>query len=152
MKFHELLQQRDALIRQTRLANVAFAYERLADFTARIARARLRGSVVLRAGDSGEGEPWPTLAAEEGSQAAIEEHFLEEDIIELADILAFLAEGQPPAELRFRLEDLEERVLPRLHEELAGAGITPRSKRWRLPGSPTADRPDPRGYGAEGIR
>lgn len=43
MNFHHLILQRDALLRQARLANAAYAYQRLGEFAARIARARLRG-------------------------------------------------------------------------------------------------------------
>ncbi|HWA27199.1 MAG TPA: hypothetical protein VG734_16200, partial [Lacunisphaera sp.] len=106
MQFHQFLHQRDSLLRQARLANVAFAYSRLAALSNRIARSRLRGLVVLRAGDAGDGQPWPHLIAETASQAVIEEHFLEEDVIDLADIIAFIDEGRRREELCFRLEEL----------------------------------------------
>ncbi|MDI1249112.1 MAG: hypothetical protein PSV13_09640 [Lacunisphaera sp.] len=51
MNFQQLLQQRDALLRQARLANTAYAYRRLDEFAGRIARARLHGAVTLRPGD-----------------------------------------------------------------------------------------------------
>jgi hypothetical protein len=123
MKFMQLLHQRDALIRQARLANVAFAYLRLRDFTSRISRAGLRGAVTLRGGDPATELPWPELAAEEGSQAAIEEHFLDEDVIELADILAFLHDTNHLGSLSFRLQDLGPRYLPQLRHELEIAHI-----------------------------
>ena len=125
MKFTQLLHQRDALIRQARLANVAFAYQRLGDFAARIARARLRGAVTLHGGDPAADQPWPRLVADEGSQAALEEHFLDEDVIELADILAFLHEAGPITELSFRIEDIGPRYLSRLRHELELAHIVP---------------------------
>ena len=128
MKFTQLLQQRDALLRQTRLANVAFAYQGLRTFVARAGRARLYGEVTLRAGDPSTGQPWPTLTAEEGSQAVLEEHFLDEDIVELADILAFLNDSKSAGELRFQLEDLDILVIPRLHRELAAAGVLPNGR------------------------
>jgi hypothetical protein len=124
MNFHQLLQQRDALLRQARLANAAFAYRRLAAFAGRIARARLHGAVTLRPGDPLENLPWPELIADEGSQAVIAEHFLDEDIIELADILAFLSGHDQPAEYAFRLEELGGRFLPGLRRELEQAGVT----------------------------
>ena len=124
MNFHQLLQQRDALLRQARLANTAFAYGRLGDLAGRIARARLHGAVTLRPGDPQENLPWPELIAEEGSQAVIEEHFLDEDVIELADILAFLSGHDQPVEYTFRLEEMGGRFLPGLRRELVQAGVT----------------------------
>jgi len=123
MNFHQLLQQHDALLRQARLANIAFAYGRLRDFAGRIARARLHGAVTLRPGDPQENLPWPELIAEEGSQSVIEEHFLDEDVIELADILAFLSGKNKLAEYTFRLEELKSRFLPGLRRELEQAGV-----------------------------
>ena len=45
MKFHHLLHQREAALRQARLTTVAFAYHELGGFAARIARGQLRGEV-----------------------------------------------------------------------------------------------------------
>jgi len=123
MKFLQLLHRRDALIRQARLANVAFAYQRLRDFATRISQAGLRGTVTLRGGDPAGELPWPELVAEECSQAAIEEHFLDEDVIELADILAFLHDTNRLGSLSFRLQDLGPRYLSRLRHELEIARI-----------------------------
>lgn len=123
MNFHQLLQQRDALLRQARLANTAYAYRRLGNLAGRIARARLHGAVTLRPGDPLENLPWPELIAEEGSQAVIAEHFLEEEIIELADIFAFLGGHDQPAECTFRLEEMGSRFLPGLRRELEQAGV-----------------------------
>jgi hypothetical protein len=125
MNFHQLILQRDALLRQARLANLAFAYGRLGEFAARIARARLSGLVRLQPGDPDGDRPWPGLVALEGSQAVIEEHFLEEDGVELADILGFLGEEVAAEGVAFRLEELGVRYLPGLRRELAQAGIDP---------------------------
>jgi hypothetical protein len=123
MNFHHFLQQRDVLLRQARLANVAFACERLGAFGARIARARLHGLVGLRPGDPASGQPWPALVALEGSQAVLEEYFLDEEIVELTDILGFLGEDLSDEAFRFRLEELAGRYVPQLQRELAAAGI-----------------------------
>jgi len=123
MNFHQLLHQRAALLRQARLANTAFAYQWLAGFIARLTRARLHGLVVLRPGDPAGAHPWPELTALEDSQAAIEEHFLDEDIVELADVLTFLGEDLHSGGLTFRLDELESRYLPRLRQELEAAGF-----------------------------
>ena len=123
MNFHQLLHQRAVLLRQARLANTAFAHQWLAGFIARLTRARLHGLVVLRPGDPAGAHPWPELIALEDSQAAIEEHFLDEDIVELVDTLAFLGEDLQTGGFTFRLEELESRFLPRLRQELEAAGI-----------------------------
>lgn len=123
MNFHHLLHQRDALLRQARLANAAYACQRLGEFAHRIARARLRGAVVLHAGDPEGEQPWPGLSALEGSQAVLEEHFLDEELVELTDILVFLGEDIRTDGLTLRLEELAERFLPRLRHELEAAGV-----------------------------
>lgn len=124
MNFHHLLHQRDALLRQARLANRAFAYQRLEVVASRIAQARLQGLVELRPGDPEGEQPWPGLRALEGSQSVLEEHFLDEEIVELADILGFVGEELPVDGFRFRLEELAGRYLPPLRRELEAAGIT----------------------------
>lgn len=124
MNLPQLLRHRDALLRQARLANTAYAYVRLDAFAARIARARLRGPVALRPGDPAGGQPWPGLVALEGSQSVLEEHFLDEEIVELTDILAFLGEDVRAEGLTLRWEALAARFLPRLRQELEAAGIT----------------------------
>lgn len=124
MNFHQLLHQRDALLRQARLANTAYAYRRLGGFAGRITRARLHGAVRLDSGDPAGERPWPGLTALDGSQAALEEHFLDEDILELVDILCFLGLDTDSG-VTFRLEELKGRFLPGLRRELALAGINP---------------------------
>ena len=123
MNFHQLLQQRAGLQRQARLANAAFAYQRIGVFVARLARARLHGLVALWPGEPAGDRPWPVLTALEDSQVAIEEHFLDEDIVELVDILGFLGEDVHSGGLTFRLDELESQYLPQLRRELEVAGI-----------------------------
>jgi len=125
MNFHQLIHQRDGLLRQARLANVAFACHRLGVYAARIAAARLHGLVRLHPGDPSGEQPWPGLTALEGSQAVLEEHFLDEEGVELADILGFLGEDVNAGGFTFRLEELEGRFLTPLRRELASAGIVP---------------------------
>ncbi|MBI2497130.1 MAG: hypothetical protein HYV75_04145 [Opitutae bacterium] len=123
MNFHLLLQHRAALLRQARLANLAFAHQRLGNLAARIARARLRGRVRLDPGDPEAERPWPALTALEGSQAVLEEHFLDEDGVELADILEFLGKDVNADGVTFRLEEVESRFLAPLRRELESAGV-----------------------------
>lgn len=124
MKFSQLLQQRDALLRQARLANVAFAHEWLRSFVDRGTKAGLQGSFVLRDGDLADGLPWPTLTAVTSSQSVVEEHFLEEDVVELADILAFV-DGARSSDRQIRLEEIRQSILPALRRELEEAGVPP---------------------------
>jgi len=137
MNFHQLIQQRGHLQRQARLANVAFAYDRLARLAHRITRAQLHGPVILRASDPDGGRPWPMLIAQLGSQAVIEEHFTDEDIVDLADLLGFVGAEFVAGELAFPLEEVGERYLPPLERELARAGVRP-TVAWRSPGDPNA--------------
>ncbi len=123
MNFHQLILNRPALLRQARLANLAFAWQRLDAFATRIARARLHGQVTLLLPDPEADRPWPVLLALEGSQSVIEEYFLDDDIAELADILVFLSDNNQIAEFTFPLEELAGHYLPGLQRELGQAGI-----------------------------
>src|SRR5512147_352984 len=114
MKFDDLLNYRDELVRHARLANVAYAYQWLTDFSARVALSGLRGEVVLRAADT-EGNPRrASLTAADFSQAVVQEHFLDAEIAELAAVLAFVHNGGVVVALRFRLEEVGTRFLPAL--------------------------------------
>ncbi|MSU51673.1 MAG: hypothetical protein EXS37_21710 [Opitutus sp.] len=121
-KLSTLLTQREALLRQVRLANLAFAYTTLEDFVCRIARAQLRGRVALQHAAPDEERYWASLTAIDGNQSVIEEHFSDEDIMDLADVIAFSTANEA-LDLTFRLEELGEVFLTPLRAELAGAGI-----------------------------
>jgi hypothetical protein len=123
MEMHHLLRQRSALLRRTRLANVAYAYAELGVFAGRIDRGNLRGAVTLHPADPAAGRAWPGLVAEEGSQAVLDEHFLEEELLDLADLLAFATGTEPGRPLAFRLEGFERRFRYPLRRELEGAGV-----------------------------
>ena len=125
MKFDDLLNYRDELVRHARLANVAYAYQWLTDFSARIAQSGLRGQVMLRSADA-EGNPVrPLLFAEDFSQSVVQEHFLEAEIAELAQVLAFVHQGSLIIELKFRLEEVGSRFLPALRRELEESDVSP---------------------------
>jgi hypothetical protein len=122
MKLSDLLHQREALLRQAHLANLAFAHERLGDFAARIARGRLRGPVSLKRADDDVGRPWPTLTALRGHQSVIEEHFSDEDIIDLVDVIAYALEvGED--EVVFDLAEVEVRFLQPVRLAMQEAGV-----------------------------
>jgi len=121
-KLSILLTQRADLLRQARLANLALAYATLEKFATRVARAALRGPVVLRPPRPEEEHYCATLTALAGSQSVIEEHFTDEDLLELADVLAH-ATGRDEAEFAFALEEMGERFLVPLRARLAREGI-----------------------------
>jgi len=122
MKLSILLSQRRALLRQARLAAYAFAYWKLDECTRRIARAGIRGGVRLTRGAPDAPECFPTLTAIDGSQSVLEEHFTDEDIIDLADSVA-LATGEGELDATFRIETLSEAFLPPLRLELERGGV-----------------------------
>jgi len=117
-----LLAHRAALIKQARLANLAYAYETLSRFDQRISRARLRGSVTVRHAAPEEERYWASLTANEGAQSVLEEHFSDEDVMELADLLTFLS-CSDALEVTFSLEELSERFLSPLRAELEREGV-----------------------------
>jgi hypothetical protein len=122
MKLSLLLAHRPALLRQARLANLAFAYAKLHEFATRIDRAQLTGEVLLKHAAPGAGQYWAALTALQGNQSVIEEHFRDEDIADLADVLAF-ATGADDLEMTFPIEELATRFLAPLRPELEHAGI-----------------------------
>ncbi len=121
MKLSSLLQHRPALLRQLRLANLAFAAQALGEFSTRVARAGLRGRVTLRPVDPDHDLYAVTLTALDANQSVIEEHFGDEDLILLADVLGFVA-GDTTRELTFHIDHLDEFLAP-LRAELEKAGI-----------------------------
>lgn len=123
MNFQQLLQQRDALLRQARLANVAFAYHRLGEFADRLARAGIRGALTVQLADPSSDRFWPVLTATAANQSVIDEHFLDEDVVELADVLAFLSPESDAVEFAFSVEQLTGKFLPLLRRELERAGV-----------------------------
>lgn len=122
MKLSKLLAQRTDLLRQVRLANLAFAYQTLSDFAARIERAQLWGAVSLKPADPSVDRYCATLTALECNQSLIEEHFTDEDLMLLADVVAF-ATGHPGFEVTFHLDDLEDDFIAPLRAELERAGV-----------------------------
>jgi hypothetical protein len=122
MKLSKLLSNRPDLLRQVRLANLAFAYESLRSFAERIERGALTGMVTLKPADATNERYCATLTALEHNQSVIEEHFTDEDLMLLADVIAF-ATGHPGFEVTFHLEDLDEDFIAPLRAELSRAGV-----------------------------
>jgi hypothetical protein len=112
MKISKLIATHHAIIKQARLANLAQAYITLRLCAERVRRARLSGLVNLRQPNAGEGRFWATLAALEGNQSVLDEHFCDEDLTEFADAVAFVR-GISDLNLSFRIETLmTEFVIP----------------------------------------
>jgi hypothetical protein len=121
MKLSHLLAKRTDLLREVRLANIAFAYDSLSSFAARVDRARLQGRVLLKPLNPDEERFLPMLIALDGNQSVIEEHFSEDDLILLSDVVGF-ATGHPGFELTFRIEELGE-FIASLRAELLHFGV-----------------------------
>lgn len=98
-------------------------YAELGAFADRIARANLRGRATLHLADPTAERVWPSLLAEEGSQAVVDEHFIDRDVLELADLLLFTVAPERPEAFTFRFEDFGPRFRRGLRRELEAAGI-----------------------------
>ena len=121
-KLSTLLARRAALLRHARLANLAFAYATLQNFATRISRARLGGRVTLKHAAPQAERYWATLTALDHSQSVIEEHFTDEDLMEMADVVSFVT-GNDALDITFALEDLAEVFLVPLRVELEREGV-----------------------------
>lgn len=132
MKLSLLLLQREALLRQTRLANLAFVYRHLGSVVARISRAQLRGEVCLQLAEPAAERYWPVLTAREGNQSVIEEHFTDANILELADLIGFIT-GKAGVDTTFRLENMAAEFLAPLEQKLEEAGVELEPEKFRLP-------------------
>jgi hypothetical protein len=118
----KLLAHRQAVLQQARLANLAFAFATLDRFASRVARAGIRGVVTLKPANPDEERYLATLTPHAGSQSVIEEHFTDEDLLELADVLGF-ASGDAETEVTFAVEDIDEAFVAPLRLELEREGI-----------------------------
>lgn len=130
IKLTQLLQARDSLVRRATLANMSFVFRLVSDFTHRVERARLRGLVCVKSPEA-SGENWASLTALEGSQSQLDEHFSEEDVMDLADAVRFVSGGE--TSVTFRIENIGRQFLSPLRNTLQSSGIE-----IDLPPSPTA--------------
>jgi hypothetical protein len=122
MKFSKLLAARQRLVREAHLATVAQAYFTLSKLATRVARVSLRGRVRLQPADPRVERYWPTLTALAGSQAQIEEHFSDEDVMELAEAAVLVVEANYE-NIEFSLEELADHFVVPLRSALAQAGV-----------------------------
>jgi hypothetical protein len=123
MKLSHLLRHRQSFLHQAHVANLAFACTRLTDLAGRVTRAGLRGAVRVRQPTADIETGWTPLVALAGSQSVIEEHFTDEDLIDLADALAFVTD-ESPLDLTFCIEELADRYVAPLRAQLTAAGVT----------------------------
>lgn len=123
MKLSALLASRPTILRQAALAHTAAAWLTLQHMSARVAAAGLRGTVYLRQGDPEADEaPWATLTSDEIRPSVLEEHFTEDDLVELAEALAYATDTNH-ADLVFPIEALSAFATPLLRT-LEKAGVT----------------------------
>jgi len=123
MKLSQLLATRKTIIHQANLANLAYAYVTLTRLADRVAAVRLHGLVRLRQAGGDQEEPhWASLTALEGNQSVIEEHFDDDDLMALADAIAY-AVGHEFAEIEFNLEELSGKYVAPLRHALDKAGV-----------------------------
>ncbi len=123
MKLSDLIASRNQLVRQATLANLAHAYQTLSTFAARIKRAGLRGPVQLVRSHVAPEHYWAALIPLAGHQSVIEEHFTDDDILELSEAIFFAADMEGP-EISFSLEEVTETFLTPLRLQIEKAGIT----------------------------
>lgn len=123
MKLSALLASRPTILRQAALAHTAAAWLTLQHASSRIAAAGLHGSVRLRQGDPAADEvPWATLTSDEIRHSVLEEHFTEDDLLEIADALAY-ATDMDRADIEFPIQALSGYATP-LWRTLEKAGVT----------------------------
>lgn len=122
MKISFLLSQRRFLQEQARLSNLAYALARLTEFWERIDRAQLRGRVHLLQAEPSEDRFDNMLLALDGNQSVLEEHFVDRDVDDFVDAVAY-ATGEPVVNQSFDLSEVEERFLRPLRERLQKRGV-----------------------------
>lgn len=121
-KLTTLLAQRPSLLRQLRVANLAYAYATLTDLQQRLRRAGVTGRMVFQSADSDEERYAPTLTADQAAGSVIEEHFSDELLLNLSDVLAFLA-ARDTFTIEFEVDEIEARFIAPVREELERAGV-----------------------------
>jgi hypothetical protein len=122
MKLSKLLATRKNLQRQAHLATLAHAWFILNQLADRIAVVRLHGLVRLQPSEPRDERYGATLTALEGSQGRIEEHFSDEELMQLADAVALAVEADF-ADIEFNLEDLRPYFVAPLRFALEQAGV-----------------------------
>jgi hypothetical protein len=124
MKLSALLASRSTILRQAALAHTAASWLALHHASLRIAAAGLHGTVRLRQGDPAGGElPLATLTSESIRPSVLEEHFTDDDLLGLADALAYATDVER-VDAEFAIESLGETHAAPLRLRLEQAGVT----------------------------
>jgi len=123
MNISKLLASRKTLIERTRLANLAFAYATLKRFAGIARRARLTGLVRVKLPDHRAECLCAEIVALSGNQSVIEEHFSDDDIVAIADAIAFTANADD-TEIVLRIDDIPTAYLVPLMSALKRAGVS----------------------------
>lgn len=122
MNLSKLLASRETVLAQARLVNMAYAYSTLRKLARVVQRGRLAGMVQLQQPNEEEERYWPSLTALSGSQAVLDEHFSDEDVVAMADAIAFANPGAG-LDITFTLENLETEYVASLAAALEKAGV-----------------------------
>jgi hypothetical protein len=122
MKLSKLLATRKSLQRQAHLASLGHAWFTLQRLADRIAAVKLQGLVRLQPPDPQAERYAATLTALEGSQARLEEHFSDDDLLQFADAVALAIEADYE-EIEFNLDDVRPYFVAPLRFALEQAGV-----------------------------
>lgn len=123
MKLSKLIGSRSILLETARLANVGYAYITLKRLAAVVKRGELSGIVQLQQPNEQLELLEAQLTGLTARQSALEEHFSDEDVGEMADAIAF-ARGVTDLDVTFPIENLRRDYVRPLEIALKMAGIT----------------------------
>ncbi len=122
MNISHLLAHRAAYLQKARLANLAYAHETLRAFADRLAQAGITGRVRLQSTSPDDERYLPTLTALDSHQSVIEEHFTDDDVIELTDLIGFVS-GEDDIDMTLSARDVGETLLVPVRFELESKGV-----------------------------
>ena len=124
MKLSALLASRPTILRQAALAHIAAAWLTLHHASTRIAAAGLHGTVRLTQSDPDEDEaPSAALTSSEIRSSVLEEHFTEDDLVELADAIGYATDSDR-IDVELLIETLGETYETPLLRTLKKSGVT----------------------------
>jgi len=122
MNISHLIAHREAYLQKARLANLAYAHETLRAFADRLVRAGITGRVRLQSTSPDDERYLPTLTALDSHPSVMEEHFTDDDAIELADLIGFVS-GEEDIDLTLSARDVVETLLAPVRCELESKGV-----------------------------
>lgn len=137
-KLCHLINARQHLLRCAHLANVAFAFQLLSGYATRIERARLSGLVNLKSAAADEETCWASLTALEGNQSLIEEHFTDEDLMDMTDAIAYIT-ASDVVDLTFQIQHFADMFVTPVRAVLEQSGISVDAESCELEESSSSD-------------